>query len=233
MNYDNPELQHRLAAEYVLGTLHGAARERFQRLMAEKPGLRQTVQAWELRLNPWGSLARPEKVPAHVWSNVRARLGFPLEEKKSWRVRLWQGWAIGSTVLAVALAAVLVLRPAPLTPSAPLPAALAVLNAGNGAPAWLVQTDPQRSRLWLTRLDGAPVPAGHDLELWSIPGDGKPRSLGVIRVRSGTGTVALDPTRQRLTREATVLAISLEPTNGSPTGQPTGPVLYTGKPAAI
>ena len=31
MKPDNPERNHALAAEYVLGTLHGAARKRFER----------------------------------------------------------------------------------------------------------------------------------------------------------------------------------------------------------
>ena len=47
MNYQHPELQKRLAAEYVLGSLQGKARLRFERLMVEQPSLRRLVAAWD------------------------------------------------------------------------------------------------------------------------------------------------------------------------------------------
>ncbi|MER8170592.1 anti-sigma factor domain-containing protein, partial [Acinetobacter baumannii] len=64
---------------------------------------------------------------------------------------------------------------------------------------------------------------------WAVGGGrANPQSLGVIDASlripaSQLGKV--DPA----TLGETVFAISLEPQGGSPTGAPTGPVLYTGK----
>jgi anti-sigma-K factor RskA len=65
-------------------------------------------------------------------------------------------------------------------------------------------------------------------ELWLIPSDSKPRPLGILRADS-TVTITLPPELSPLTVSNAVLAVSLEPPGGSPTGQPTGPVIATGK----
>jgi anti-sigma-K factor RskA len=70
--------------------------------------------------------------------------------------------------------------------------------------------------------------AGQVPELWLIPADGKPRSLGVIGLEASQ-LVEVPPMVLKLVAEGAVLAVSIEPTGGSPTGQPTGPVVATGK----
>ena len=56
-SYRNPELRDRLAAEYVLGTLRGRARARFQSLLRYDPGLRRFVAEWEARIAPLAAAA--------------------------------------------------------------------------------------------------------------------------------------------------------------------------------
>jgi anti-sigma-K factor RskA len=74
----------------------------------------------------------------------------------------------------------------------------------------------------------ATVPADRDLELWTLPpGATQPRSLGVLPV---TETIV---TKQAAPAIGTQLLISLEPRGGSPTGLPTGPVLYSGKVVSL
>ena len=77
----------------------------------------------------------------------------------------------------------------------------------------------------------APAP-DQSLELWAIPADGKPISLGVIPAGS-KGKVELSEAQKALIGQPIALAVSLEPKGGSPTGQPTGPVLYQGALAAL
>lgn len=243
MKYDQPELQMRLAAEYVLGTLHGPARTRFERLLSEDSALRGRVAAWEQRLGAWASVVPPQDVPVAVWTGVQRRLGHAPAELPASPRNWWRFWAFGSTALAAALAGVIVLQPAPPPPAvAPPPVAapvvyndLAVLSSGDTKePGWIVRVDSQRQKLVLTALDGKPLPANKALELWSIPaGGGAPMSLGVLPLHGGKAELALDATHQGRLKQATVLAISLEPTGGSPTGLPTGPVLYTGKPLSV
>ncbi len=62
-------------------------------------------------------------------------------------------------------------------------------------------------------------------ELWAIaPGAKQPRSLGVI---PPDGELRLGVLPPELSEGAT-LAISIEPLGGSPTQQPTGPVVFVG-----
>jgi anti-sigma-K factor RskA len=70
------------------------------------------------------------------------------------------------------------------------------------------------------------VPTDKDLELWALPpGETRPQSLGVLPPAGGQRIAPLAPNTQ--------LLVSLEPKGGSPTGQPTGPVLYGGWLTAI
>lgn len=224
MRYDDPGLQHRLAAEYVLGTLQGPARRRFEFLLAHDAQLRGRVAAWEARLSPWTVAAAPVPVPARVWSGIRRRLGQDAERETP-RGALW--WAFASTALAAAFALVLVLRPAPVP--APAFRDIAVLATDKARAVWVVRASSDGHRLELSGLARVSVPAGHDLELWSVPAGGAPLSLGVLhRAADGNAALVLDMRQRARLARAAVLAVSLEPAGGSPTGVPTGPVLYTG-----
>ena len=57
MRYGNPQLRDKLASEYVLGTLRGRARARFESVMRYDPSLRSLVTAWENRLTPLAGAA--------------------------------------------------------------------------------------------------------------------------------------------------------------------------------
>lgn len=88
----------------------------------------------------------------------------------------------------------------------------------------LVAYDPGQGGLRVERTAGT-VPPDRVLELWAIGGDGVPVSLGIL---PDAGLVALpEPIRAQIA--GLTLAISEEPTGGSPTGAPTGPVRATGQ----
>lgn len=235
MNYDHPELQHRLAAAYVLGTLQGPARLRFEKLLAHHDGLRRKVAAWEQRLAPWALAVKPVPVPAHVWARIQYRLF--MEPARTRDVparpsRFWLGLAWGGTALAAVLALVLVMRPAPpaALPAAPALRDLAVLSTDKAEAVWIVRARNDGKALEFSSLAGVSLPAGRDLELWAIPAQGAPISLGVMTVRNGRqAELALDGERKWKLAQGVALAVSLEPAGGSPTGAPTGPVLYSGK----
>lgn len=224
MNYSAEPLRGRLAGEYVLGTLHGRARRRFERLLFTEPALRAEVTAWEERLAPWLQRIAPVTPPARVWARIRRRLHGP-------SVTPWR-WAAGlATAAALVLAvALVVLRPAPVVPSAPTH--IAVFNARSGAPVWVIEAKLDAGRaggaMHMQALAGARPPAGKSYELWMLPAEGAPVSLGLMPA-SGTADRRISAALAERLRAAQGLAVSLEPAGGSPSGRPTGPVVYSAR----
>ena len=98
---------------------------------------------------------------------------------------------------------------------------------GGGHRAFVATIDAKRGTVAVVpaafSADATRVP-----ELWLIPADGKPRPLGLLRA-DRTVTIAIPANLAAETLRDAVLAVSLEPPGGSPTGLPTGPVIATGK----
>ncbi|MFD0938704.1 anti-sigma factor domain-containing protein, partial [Methylobacterium trifolii] len=70
---------------------------------------------------------------------------------------------------------------------------------------------------------GAETPAGKSLELWYVGADAAPKPIGLVG--TAPGRITLPPGASA----DGVIAVSVEPQGGSPSGLPTGPVIYTGK----
>jgi anti-sigma-K factor RskA len=105
---------------------------------------------------------------------------------------------------------------------------VAVLQQGPNAPAFLLTFDVRQRMLFVRRVS-APPEAGKSYQLWLISKNlGAPRSLGLVdnnefTSRELSGNYDIDTLR------TANYAVSLEPNGGSPTGAPTGPVLFTGR----
>jgi anti-sigma-K factor RskA len=240
MDYSRPALADALAAAYVAGTLRGAARRRFAALLPAHPALRDAVAAWQARLMPMTAVITPVPPPARVWQQIERRL-WPAAAAPApgpvapggWR-GWWQGLALWRGVSALATAAALslaVLLSVPQPVSAPVVIVLQATGAGAvGGPGHFVASVSGDGRAFVTR-PLAPVAMAGDrvLELWSVPPQGKPQSLGLI---SASGVTVLAPGRlpaTLLSGGTDALAVSVEPPGGSPTGVPTGPVVFAGK----
>lgn len=231
MNLGDPQRNDALAAAYVLGTLRGRARARFERLMRGNRGLGDAVRAWEERLLPLAESLPPVTPPARVWTAILGRTagtgavpGRPASSGA--HVGWWRGLALVSLAAAFALALAL-LKPAPELPQGTL---VVVLAGEDAKPKLLASSD--RSSRYLTIAAIAPIALESDraLELWMLPDHGNPRSLGLVSAVAPTGIarVALPDNAERALKDIPALAVSLEPSGGSPTGLPTGPVLYSG-----
>ena len=310
MNYADPELGDRLAAEYALGTLRGPARRRLERLLPGDAYLRDLAEDWELRLNLLAESAPAMPPPARVWEGIAERIGptFALTGPASAPRRdsllngLWDRlgfWRAASllTAAATALAVFVALHPpdvgweqiagldqrltgieAKLAAVEATPREIGALNERleriEGATQGLAETRSELAALG-DRLAGieskldATVPvlshvavlidqyarpmmtadldvadgrlvlrlkikpprdfAGKALEVWLVPPEGTPRSLGLLPSAEGGTTVALNLPHDIAAALATSeLAVSLEPSGGSTTGLPTGPVLFSG-----
>ncbi len=247
MNFrDKPELQERLAAEYALGTLRGAARRRLQRWMRGDAALALVVARWEARLAPLAEAVAPVAPPARLWREITAQLDAPGERLRAAPAGLWDsvafwrsfGLAAGGAA-AVLLAATVLLAPQP-PQSAPAPVVLrappgeipasylAVLSdPKSGQAVLLVSAGRQSNELWIKTLDPSIQVSGKSLQLWGLPKDGAPRSLGLVEAVE-KAALKLPAGADQALADIPTLAVSLEPRGGSPSGAPTGPVLFSG-----
>lgn len=225
MNHrDHPGLCDRLAAEYVLGTLRGGARRRFEGWLHGDAALRRTVAEWRERLVPLAEFAPERMPPEHVWHGIAQRLHLDRPAAQPWYREPLQWWRVmagASTLAAVALAAVLAVR----EPVSHIDTFATLVDERTQA-ALLVTADRRNRVIAIRAVAGMPVPDDRTLQLWAITQAGTPRSLAILDER-GAATIALSD--RALGADVALLAVSLEPKGGSPNpAAPTGPVLYKG-----
>ena len=224
-----------LAAEYALGVLDGDALARARALAATDPVFRAEVARWSGRLAPLLDDVPSVAPPARTWPAIDAAIGSPPQASNviylNRRVNLWRGIAAGATALAASLAIVLVTQPSqpltqPVAIAAQAPLA-AMLGDDQRDLKLMASYDPASRRLMVAAASDMPADPGHAHELWMIPADGKPRSLGTMPGPKMRAQLPMPMASQF--REGVTLALSVEPMGGSPTGLPTGPVIASGK----
>ncbi len=212
-----------LAAEYALGVLAGTERAAAQRLLERDRNFARMVAEWEQRLAPWAGEIAEVSPPPRVWDAIAAALpAQPRTRASLWEsLVFWRGFALASALAVACLGAFIYLGA--INREQPLVATI----EGGGSRAFVATIDAKRGTIAVVpaafTADATRVP-----ELWLIPADGKPRPLGLLRA-DRTVTIAIPPEFASQTVSNAVLAVSLEPPGGSPTGVPTGPVIATGK----
>ena len=228
MRYQSEPLQDRLAAEFVLGNLRGAARRRLVTLMRSHPGLRDKVLQWEERFFPIVMRAPKVKPPPRVWRAIHARiaphtsLGFGA---RGW----WRRLASGGFA-AAALAALVYLAVAP--PREPAFTMVAVLNDARAQPAILVSWTPRHAanRQLAVRILAHPsMPPGTSWQAWLLSGPGAaPISLGFVTTDENQVLEVSPAAANALLQEAASIGVSVETKGGSVTGRPGGPYVFEG-----
>jgi anti-sigma-K factor RskA len=220
VRYRNDKLIDRLAAEYVVGTLRGAARQRFAGLIAREPRMAAQVREWEDRL--FGLTAGVQAIApsALVWPRIAKRVGLGSVASPA---RRWLALAASIAVLAIGA---LFLRNAGQAPEGEW-RAVAEVGAASGETLWVFEFDAHAGKLKVQAVARSDAPDARALELWALPvaEGGAPVSLGLLP-RTGTTELLLSSRQLAALRVAHQIAVSLEPPGGSPTGLPTGPVLH-------
>lgn len=229
----NEVLREQLAAEYVLGTLKAGARRRFEQWLAIDATLAQAVTRWQGRLHPMAEFAAAMQPPASAWSGIERRLNLTAlhaAPRASWWSRVgeslnfWRGLGLGASALAMLLVVVMATR-APML-AAPSVSYVAALSGENAQAAVVVTGDAVRRTLIVKVVGGPAVSVDKVLQLWALPLQGSPRSLGLL---AANGAVTLSLPGDVTPHSTPLLAVSLEPRGGSPNPQgPTGPILYKG-----
>jgi anti-sigma-K factor RskA len=233
MRVTDPDARSLLAAEYVLGTMKGKARARFELWLRSDPGLRKEVAAWQGRLEPLSATLPGLRPSDRVWRGIEARIQPRAAPRESWfsSLAFWRGSSFASAAAAALLFGYIALTPKDhaLTPDN---AMVVVMTDDKANPAmtvaWMME-ERQKPRLRIRVIGHQEMAPDTSWELWMLPGDNQPpKSLGLITTHD-TQYVEVPPEIQAKLDKAKGLAMSVEPAKGSPTGAPTGPVLYSGK----
>ena len=220
MNYENPALIERLAAEHALGTLRGAARRRFTRLCDTNATALRAVHRWEDDLSALTRTLKPVEPSARVWQGISAQLfaqRAPIAARAA-RRRAWSVAAAAGLVAIAVMVGVFVRQPPTVLPT------LAVLGSDAAHPVWRIGRGKESAALSIEVVGVIEHPSGKAYELWALPRGGSPVSLGLLP-GAGSLTRALNDRQRAALLVADKVAVSVEPELGSPTGSPTGPVI--------
>ena len=220
-----------LAAELALGLLDDTDAATAQARLTRDPALGARVAWWQSKFADLADDAGQAPASA-LWDQVSARL--PQNDNTMQQMQRWRAAAMVAMVLTAGLTSYIALRPPPEPREVVREVSRPTLVASIGGEAGLQATvayDSASSQLTIVPAKVAVnsiAPNGKDAELWIIPEDGTPRSLGVINA-AGQSHASVAEGHRALIRPGTTFAITLEPRGGSPTGLPTGPVVGSGK----
>ncbi|WP_427939973.1 anti-sigma factor [Acidiphilium sp.] len=212
------------AGLYVLGLLRGAERREFEAACARDPALAAEVAAWEERLLPLALAVPPVAPGPAVWAAIE-RATSPRAAAPARRNRLREIWdnlfVWRGIALAGAVAAALLLV---LPRGAPGPAMVAVLSAKLG-PVFTVAMKTNGA-LNIAPVGHAAPPAGKVWQLWAVGQGEAPVPIGFVQ--AGATRLPANDVPARLRRAHTLIAVTVEPPGGSPTGKPDMPIVFAG-----
>ena len=236
------------AAELALGLLDGDARAVAIRRVLAEPGFARSVERWRTHFaqlfDLWPAVEAPDLL-ARIEASLDRPAAAPvatLALSPPTRSKLWPALAGFSSIAAAGLLVVLLTRPVPVPPAPQARPTARVIAAR--APTLVAAIDPAASgvatvtavydaQAGAIRVTEAKLVGGDkSAELWVIPADGTPHSLGLLRARGGTALTLSRDNRARIAAGA-LLAVTVEPIGGSPTGLPTGPIVAKGALSAV
>jgi anti-sigma-K factor RskA len=224
------------AGEYVAGLMSPEEQEAFERLIATDGEARRAVAEWRTRLLALDETATQLTPSDRLWPAIEAAVGAARpgsEAEPGWLARIWQDVsalrlaALAGAAAALVMAVLLVAQP--FGGGAGKPAVVAVLNAPNGGEAGAIVEAYADGRIRVVPLRAIPVPEGRVLQVWTLwDRQVGPRSVGLMERAQ-----ARDYATSGMPRpvDSQLYEITLEPAGGSPTGRPTGPILFVGRGA--
>lgn len=229
---DNSDLRY---AEYALGVLDADSRASVEREIASSEAAAAAVELWRRCLLPLTEEIAPHEPPGHVWQRIRSALQFDAPVRAPERdggrglwqsLRFWH-WVsfAASGVAAACIVALLLITRHPSVP--PVTYMASTLTQTDGHVGWTATMDIDKGRLVIVPAAPQTLTSGRAAELWLIAKGGKPVAVGMISETRAV-TLPMGTALRGLVSATAMLAVSVEPPGGSPTGQPTGPVIATG-----
>lgn len=222
MNYSRVELLDRLASEYVLGTLHGGARRRFDKLLKQSRAARVAVEDWEQRLAPLNNALPPVTPPPQLWAKIEARIGAASVARpvlRSWWSSLWKpalGFAFGAALtfgLVQSMPGAFVSLDSLAQREQALPQSyVGLLLDREGMPTLLISSTRHGARVTVKTLRPVEVPSGKIVQVWALPKEGAPFPIGVATPTKppGSTTFEMAASSEKLLSAVTRLAVSFE-----------------------
>ena len=224
-----------LAERYVIGVQRGAARRRFLKLAKARRDIRESIHRVEERLTPLAWRIEPIQPSELVWHRICREVGITPSRREQPR-RTMAPWAAAAALATVAIISSLgwwhaATRPPEVVTETvveriPEDVAVAVINRADGTPLWLTRIAPVSAELLVRVVNDVERQPDKDYQLWALTDAGVPVSLGLLP-QAGERVLALQPEALTALAGSSALAVSLEPSGGSPEPTPTGPVLYT------
>ncbi|WP_439575151.1 anti-sigma factor [Phreatobacter sp.] len=223
------------AGEYVAGLLTPGEMEAFEQRIATDAEARRAVADWRRRLLALDETAQRVTPSPELWARIERAIGRPAavdpEAGGTWLQRLWTSLpalrlaSLAGAAAAILLAIIVALQPGRQAVEAPT--VVAILTAPNTNEAGAIVEAFADGRIRVVPLRPIEVPEGRTLQVWTLwDRQVGPRSVGLMaqaRQQDYRTTGMPRPVRDQL------YEITLEPAGGSPTGRPTGPILYVGR----
>ena len=228
-----------LVGEHVLGLLEGPEAAETEAWIAKDRTAAAMALEWHQHF-----LALADKLPPiapsdKLWSRILSSVGTArtaatqpaqpqrkrFSPKEFWAdAALWR-WVSGGFAVAVLLIALVPFSPEEEVRSGQQ---IAVMQAPGEAakPGWVVSV-LKNGDVQMSGLAPLATPAGQSIQIWTLgPNEKRPRSLGLL---TDTQTVNLTAAQVGPVEPGQLFEFTLEQEGGSPTGQPTGPILYLGR----
>jgi anti-sigma-K factor RskA len=221
-----------IAAEYVLGVLDRDGRRRVEARLDSDRDFARLVESWQSRLSPLDEDYAPVAPPAALKAALDQRLFAPTPAARPGLLQslgFWRGLSFAALALAAFVIVPDVLQSGrEVVKVNPI---VAPMQAEGGEIRFVALYEPGAAEIRITTLT-AEKAAGKDFELWLIEADGKPKSMGVIPAGE-TLALKVKPELVALISAGDTFAVTVEPLGGSPTGDPTGPVIAAGASRSI
>ncbi len=227
----SPEDFDALAGEHALGLLTGDELAQALRLQLADPAFAQAVEDWHERLASLHGGWRNAEPSAGVWDAIAARIESATGTATLRKLSIWRGAALTAGAVAASLALFVIVRQ-PTETGAPIEVpgqtqqfAVAQLTGEADGLVVVARYDPVSAEMTL-RTSGIPA-SELAPELWIIPADGTPRSLGLID-RDGASQIKIDPVHAKLFGDGVTLAVTMEPAGTAPHKAPSSSPVAAG-----
>jgi anti-sigma-K factor RskA len=249
MRYTDPKLLDHLASTYVLGTLQGGARRRFERLRSDRADVQMRVTQWEIRLGELAVSIPTKKPSARLWPAIAARTQparGPQPQLAPLKPPAWLGWLLpagfgfgGLAAGVLAASALFFLAPTLFVSSEQIamrsgerlpPSYVGLLTDALGNGKVLVSSLRHGKTMTVKIIGPVTAPAAGHMVLWAHPNEGPPFAVGVVPAK-GSAVSNLPDTSEKLFSKVSKLSITVE-ANATP-ASPQGPVIFSGNCAKL